>query len=112
MPPRKIFLPSPRYTEAARRAHISGVVIIQTVIDCDGHVCRIQVLKGLPLGLDEESVEAISQWRFEPARVGRVPIRVFFNFTVNFQLQSATARAGGALEQSVTVEGRVARPAE
>ena len=84
--PRKIFAPSPQYTEEARQARVQGVVIVQAIIDCRGDVTDITVLKGLPLGLTEASVEAISQWRFEPARLDGRPVSVYYNLTVNFRL--------------------------
>ena len=110
--PRRMYFPLPRYTERARKARIQGVVICEAIIDCDGRVHNVRVLKGLPLGLAEQAVEALSQWRFEPARVnGGIPARVIYNLTVNFRLQAA-ASAGEPLEARVTVEGRLGRPIE
>ncbi len=86
-PPVKIYTPQPQYTEEARRARIQGVVILQTIIDCRGDVTEVTVLKGLPMGLTESAVAAVSQWRFEPARVDGRPISVYYNLTVNFRLQ-------------------------
>lgn len=111
-PPSKILFPSPQYTDAARRARISGTVILQSIIDCDGRVRRIQVLKELPLGLTDASVEAIAQWRFAPARVAGVPVRVIYNLTVNFRIQGGRAPNDNALGPSVTIEVTSVRPAE
>lgn len=85
--PLKIFSPQPQYTEEARRARTQGVVIVQTIIDCRGLVTDINVLQGLPNGLTEATVSAISQWRFEPATVDGRPVSVYYNLTVNFRLQ-------------------------
>lgn len=85
--PVKIYDPQPQYTEEARRARIQGVVILQAVIDCDGFVTDINVLKGLPLGLTEAAILAVSQWRFEPARQNGQPVSVYYNLTINFRLQ-------------------------
>ncbi len=85
--PLKISAPSPQYTEQARQARIQGVVIVQAIIDCAGFVTDINVLKELPMGLTEAAVEAISQWRFEPARLNGSPVSVYYNLTVNFRLQ-------------------------
>ncbi len=84
--PVKVFAPQPQYTEEARRARIQGVVIVQAIIDCRGFVTEVSVLKGLPLGLSEAVVSAISQWRFEPATLDGRPISVYYNLTVNFRL--------------------------
>ncbi len=111
-PPRKILFPSPRYTEAARRARIQGTVLLHAIIDCDGRVRRIRVLEELPLGLTGASVEALAQWRFEPARAEGVPVRVLLQLTVNFRLQGGRAPSGDALGPSVTVGELLVRPAE
>ncbi len=85
--PRILERVQPQYTEMARRARIQGIVILQAVIDRSGRLTDAKVLKGLPLGLDEASLEAVQQWRFEPARLGEKPVAVYWNLTVTFQLQ-------------------------
>ncbi len=85
--PEKIAAPQPQYTEIARKARIQGVVIVQAIIDKDGNVTNVKVLKGLPMGLEEAAVEAIKQWRFKPATLNGRPVTVYYNLTVNFKLQ-------------------------
>lgn len=85
--PVKIFAPPPVYTEHARRARVSGLVIVEAVIDKTGRVTGVSVLKGLPLGLDRAAVDAIGEWRFQPATLNGKPVSVLYNLTVNFQLQ-------------------------
>ena len=79
--------PQPRYTETARKAGVQGVVILEAVIDEQGRVTDLKVLKGLPMGLDKSAVEAVSQWRYKPATLENRAVKVIFNLTVNFQLQ-------------------------
>ena len=85
--PVKIFAPPPVYTEHARRARVNGLVIVEAVIDQTGSVTNVNVLKGLPLGLDRAAVDAIREWTFEPATLNGKPVSVLYNLTVNFQLQ-------------------------
>ena len=85
--PEKVHAPPPRYTEAARRARIQGVVIVQAIIDKSGVVTNVRVLKGLRMGLSEEAVKAIQRWRFRPATLNGKPVDVYYNLTVNFRLQ-------------------------
>jgi TonB family protein len=86
-PPRRVYGPSPAYTPEAKEARIQGVVIVQAVIDAEGSVRELTVLKGLPLGLSEAAAEAIRGWEFEPARDGDGnPVEVYYNLTVNFRL--------------------------
>jgi TonB family protein len=86
-PPEKIFYPAPQYTEIARKARIQGVVIVEAIIDKSGKVTNVKVLKGLPMGLDQAAVDAVSRWTFKPATLNGKPVAVIYNLTVNFQLQ-------------------------
>jgi TonB family protein len=73
------------YTEAARRAQINGVVILEAVVDEQGNVVKTRVLKGLPMGLDKAAQEAASQWKFRPAMAYGKPVRVYDTLTVKCQ---------------------------
>ena len=75
----------PKYTEAARRARIQGVVILEAIIDREGRVGSTRVLKGLPMGLDQEAIDAVNQWTFKPATRGGEPVAVYFTLIVEFK---------------------------
>ncbi len=87
LPPRKILAPQPRYTEEARQARIQGVVILQAIVDTVGNVTDVEVIKGLPLGLTESAIEAVSEWKFRPATLEGMPVAVFYSLTVSFRVQ-------------------------
>jgi TonB family protein len=76
----------PLYTEEARKAQISGIVIIEAVIGRDGLVKNAHVLKPLPFGLDQAAIDAVKQWTFKPGTLEDKPVDVIFNLTVNFRL--------------------------
>ncbi len=59
--------PLAELTEQARKAHVQGVVTLLLTIGIDGKARDISVTKGLGYGLDENAVEAIKLWRWEPA---------------------------------------------
>ena len=86
-PPVKITYPQPRYTEEARQARIQGVVILRGIVDVDGTVKNITVVKGLPMGLSESAVQTVETWVFEPSRLEGRPVPVHYVFTINFSLQ-------------------------
>ena len=44
--PVRIYSPDPHYPEEARHARVQGVVILQTIINIDGNVTDVKVLKG------------------------------------------------------------------
>jgi protein TonB len=85
--PVKLDAPPPQYTEIARKARIQGVVIVQAIINKEGSVENVKVLKGLPMGLDQAAIDAIKRWRFKPATLNGKPVTVYYNLTVNFTLQ-------------------------
>jgi protein TonB len=87
VPPDKIVAPQPVYTEMARKARIQGVVIVQAIIDKEGNVTNVKILKGLPMGLDQSAVDAVKRWRFKPATLSGKPVSVYYNLTVNFRIQ-------------------------
>lgn len=76
----------PKYNDAARKAHVTGVVIVEAIINKDGRVERVKVIKGLPVGLSAAAEEAVKQWRFRPGTLNGQPVEVIFNLTVNFTL--------------------------
>lgn len=77
----------PRYTELARRVGVEGIVVLKAVIDERGYVTDLQVLKDLPMGLDQAAVEAVRTWRFKPATLHDRPVKVYYNLTVHFTIQ-------------------------
>jgi len=76
----------PVYPEVARKARISGIVIVECIIDKNGNVTNVQVLKPLPFGLDQAAVDAVKRWKFKPGTLNGQPVDVIFNLTVNFKL--------------------------
>ena len=84
--PEITFKVEPRYTEPARHAGIEGVVILELVIDTDGAVESVKVHRGLPLGLTQNAVDAVEQWRFAPSSYRGHPVAVRYILTVRFNL--------------------------
>jgi TonB family protein len=66
----------PDYPEAARRAHIQGSVVLETLIGANGRVQQISPVSGNP-DLAESATAAVRQWRYKPFTVDgkKVPIR-------------------------------------
>jgi TonB family protein len=72
--------------EARSHQGFSGTVILETVIDAEGKVTRLRVLKGQPMGLTESAVDAVKQWTFSPGTLDGKPVKVFYVLTVNFKV--------------------------
>jgi TonB family protein len=61
------YCPEPEYTGKARSAHYEGTVLLDVVVNTDGHAGQIIVLKGPGLGLEENTIKAVKKWKFKPA---------------------------------------------
>jgi len=84
--PRKVRDVVPIYPAMARAVRVQGIVILEAVIDMSGRVESARVLRSISL-LDDAALEAVRQWRFEPARLNGQPVPVVMTVTVNFSLQ-------------------------
>ncbi|MEO6326497.1 MAG: energy transducer TonB [Thermoanaerobaculia bacterium] len=87
VPPVALVTTEPVYPEAARRARLQGDVILEAVIDRDGHVREIRVLKGVNALLDHAATNAVSTWRYRPALIGSRGVAVYLTVKVSFHLQ-------------------------
>jgi protein TonB len=76
----------PVYPDIAMRARISGMVVLEAVIDAEGRVVDVKVLRSVPL-LDQAAVDAVRQWEFTPTRLHGVAVPVVMTVTVNFTLR-------------------------
>jgi len=79
---------SPVYPEAARKERIMGVVVVETVIDETGAVREARAVESPDEALAQAAIEAVRQWRFEPARnpAGK-PVEIKWKVTLAFKLQ-------------------------
>lgn len=75
-----------RYTIEARNHRVQGTVLVSAVFTVDGKVTDIQVIRGLPFGLNEEVVKAANAIRFKPAMKDGVPVNVRMSMEFSFQL--------------------------
>ena len=85
-PPKLIHSVYPEFSEEARRAKFSGTVEVHLIIDENGNPTHVQVAKSAGMGLDEEAVKAVSQYRFKPATKDGKPVKVEVYIDVSFQM--------------------------
>jgi TonB family protein len=90
--PEKIFGPPPVYTERARQEGIEGTVILETIIDEEGCVQGVRVLRGLDPDLDEAAQRAVRRWVFRPAVFQGQPVKVYYSLTINFKVDRDAAQ--------------------
>jgi len=85
--PRIVFKVDPQYSIQARELRYQGTVVLEAIIQKDGTVQVIRVVRSLGFGLDERAIEALAQWRFEPATRFAEPVPVAVNIEINFNLR-------------------------
>jgi TonB family protein len=84
-PPKLIKEVEPAYPDAARKAGIEGLVIMEATTDTYGRVAEVKVLRSIPL-LDQAAVDAVKQWVYEPMVIDGKPRPVTFTVTTRFRL--------------------------
>jgi TonB family protein len=77
----------PDYTDEGRRRGIEGDVVLEIVVRADGSVGSVKTLQGLGAGLDQRAIDAVRQWRFNPARRYGTPVDVIVEVAVEFKLR-------------------------
>lgn len=87
LPPRLAYEVKPDYTEEARQRNIEGDVTLQIIVRRDGTVGDVRVVRGLGYGLDQRAVEAVRQFRFQPATRLGTPVDVVVTIDVTFELR-------------------------
>jgi TonB family protein len=83
--PKKIKEVLPQYPPLARAAQFEGEVVLDILIDEEGRVADIKVLKGMAMGLTEAAIDAVEQWRYEPSHQYGRPVPVLMTVRVKFQ---------------------------
>jgi len=77
-----------KYPQIAQENGIQGKVFIGFIVEPDGSVSNVTVLRSVDKSLDDEAVRVVtSSPRWSPGKQRGAPVRVRFSITVNFQLQ-------------------------
>ena len=78
--------PEPSYTEKARSKGIVGTVVLKAIFSGTGKVVAIRVVRGLPHGLTEKSIEAAKKIKFIPAMKDGKYVSMWIQLEYNFNL--------------------------
>jgi TonB family protein len=84
--PQPVSTPDPEYTEQARQAKTQGTCILWMIVDDQGRPRDIRVVRGLGFGLDAKAIDAVRQWKFQPAMKDGHPVNVQISVEVGFKL--------------------------
>jgi len=90
--PRPTYTPEPDFSEEARHAKFQGTVLLRVVVSETGNIVRIKLQRFLGKGLDENAMEELKLWRFDPATRQGKPVAVEMNIEVAYHLYSRPSR--------------------
>ncbi len=78
-----------RYPESAQQNDIQGRVIVKFVVEKDGSIGAVTILKGVDRDLDREAIRVVKKMpKWQPGKNNGVAVRSYFNLPVNFRLQN------------------------
>jgi protein TonB len=80
----------PAYPPIAVSAHLEGVVILEAIVDRDGVVSEVKVLRSLHPLLDREAEIAVKQWRYSPLVLNGIAERFMLTVTLSFRLETVS----------------------
>src|SRR5579875_2843283 len=75
----------PAYPPLAKSARVQGTVEFTAVINKEGRIEHLQLVRGHPL-LVNAAKEAVEQWRYKPTMLNGQPVEVITDIVVNFTL--------------------------
>jgi protein TonB len=76
-----------RYPSRAQEEGAAGKVYVSFVVEKDGSITDVSVIKGIGFGCDEEAIKVIKKsplWK--PGKNKGTPVRVRYNMAINFQM--------------------------
>jgi TonB family protein len=84
--PKPIYTPEPEFSEEARKAKFQGMVHLSITVDETGNVSRVRLERPLGMGLDDNAMQRVKTWRFDPGRLEGQPVAVELRIEVSFNL--------------------------
>ncbi len=84
--PKRMKFTMPDYPSEAQAQGVRGIVILDVVIDTQGHVASAEVVRSIPT-LDEAALAAVRKWEYEVTRVDGKPVPVRLTVPITFALK-------------------------
>jgi protein TonB len=100
--PKVLHQVEPQFTKEARKQKVSGIALVNLIVDTEGHPMGVHILRSVADALDKKhhnekhvaaaqtldqaAVDAVKQYTFEPAMFQGKPVPVELNVEVNFQI--------------------------
>lgn len=76
-----------RYPDEAKKNGVQGTVFVTFVVEKDGTITNVKILRGIGAGCDEESLRVVkSMPKWTPGTKDGKPVRVAFNLPIKYML--------------------------
>lgn len=73
-----------KYPRIAQRSHVEGKVFIEFVIDRNGSVTQLKIIKGIGSGCDDEAMRVLALTQWDPGKQRGKPVMVRMTIPINF----------------------------
>ena len=80
----------PDYTREARRVGVQGIVVLKVLLQGDGKIGRVRVIRRLPYGLTENAIRVACEIKFKPAMKAGQPVAQWLNVQYAFRLADSS----------------------
>jgi protein TonB len=77
----------PIYPPLAIRAHISGSVVLECIIDKSGRIRDVRVENSTFGAFEQPAIDAVRQWLFAPGTLNGQAVDTIFQLTVRFEVK-------------------------
>ena len=84
--PALVYRVEPVYPAFAVAAHIEGMVILEAIVNEEGRVEDLKVLRSIRV-LDQAALAAVRQWRYSPVLLNGRPEKFILTVVVSFKLK-------------------------
>lgn len=85
-PPKATYAPDPSPPDSWSGQKRQATVVVGIVVDKKGKPRDLSILRSSDHSADKNALDAVSRWKFKPAKCGKDPIEVKINVEVNFRL--------------------------
>jgi protein TonB len=77
----------PIYPPLAIRAHMSGSIVLECIIDKSGRIRDVRVVTSSFAAFEQPAIDAVRQWLFAPGTLNGQAVDTIFELTVKFQVK-------------------------
>jgi TonB family protein len=89
----KFFAENIKYPQEARNKGITGTVYVTYVVEKDGSITNVKIIRGIGGGCDEESVRVVSSMpKWNPGMEKGKPVRTQFNIPIKYSLEKSVKK--------------------